>query len=95
MDLSLTVSLSIVTVSPRACFSTRQNFIRFSDILVNFAAENFIQISRPFMGTLLDKYEIYGTRAGKWKPMLLRRIPASQLPPKYGGNEDWKPLALN
>ena len=59
---------------------------------VNFSAESFLQLSKPLWGELLSKFEIYGTRREKWIPKLLKKIDASQLPPKYGGSEDWKPL---
>ena len=49
--------------------------------------------ARPFLGNWLEKYEIYGTRMDKWKPIILRKIGADQLAPKYGGtNTDWKPI---
>ena len=61
----------------------------------NFAAETFTDIARPFLGNVLDKLEIHGTRSEKWKPALFCKIPQDQLPPKYGGNNnDWKPLPL-
>ena len=59
---------------------------------VNFAAESWMNLVRPFLGTFLDKFEVYGTQSEKWKPKLLRHIPANQLSPKYGGSEDWKCL---
>ena len=65
-----------------------------SNFPVNYAAETFINIAKPFIGYLLERVEIYGTRSEKWKPKLLKTIPANQLPPKYGGSEDWKPVSL-
>ena len=61
----------------------------------NYAAETFINIARPFLGSLLEKYEMYGTRSDKWKQALLRKIPYDQLPARYGGSEDWKPVPLS
>lgn len=73
--------------------SQSHSVLRFET--VNYAGETFINLSRPFMGTIFDKMEIYGTRSDKWKSALLRKIPQEQLPPKYGGNnKDWKPVAL-
>ena len=64
--------------------------------IVNFAAETFINLAKPFIGDTLSRHEIYGTRVEKWKHLMLRKFPADQLPPKYGGtNPDWKPLPFN
>ena len=61
----------------------------------NYAAETFINMARPFIGDILENMEIFGTRPEKWKPLLLKKIPADQAAPKYGGtNKDWKPLPL-
>ena len=62
---------------------------------VNFAGETLHNLARPFMGTLLENFEIYGSQSNKWKPRLLRKIPVSQLPAKYGGVEGWMALPLN
>ena len=70
--------------------------LRYHSILVNYAAETFINAMRPFMGSMLDKYEVCGTRMAKCKPMLMKRIGSDQLPPKYGGtNKEWKPVPFN
>ena len=64
-------------------------------ILVNYSGDVFIAAGRPFVGSWLEKYEIYGTRVDKWKPMLFRKISEDQLAPKYGGtNPDWKPISF-
>lgn len=64
-------------------------------ILVNFSAETFINTMRPFLGALLEKFEICGTRMEKCKPGIVKKIAADQLPPKYGGtSSDWKPAAF-
>ena len=62
------------------------------EILVNYAAETFMNLAKPYFENFMEKLEVYGTRSEKWKPRILRKIPASQLPPVYGGNKDWKPL---
>ena len=62
---------------------------------VNFVGETFMSLSRPYMGTLLNNMEIYGPQSNTWKPRLLSKIPANQLPPKYGGHEGWKALPLD
>lgn len=49
-------------------------------------------MARHFAGNLLDKIEVYGPQKEKWKPKVLSKIPASQLPRKFGGDKDWKPL---
>ena len=64
-------------------------------LVVNYAAESWLNLSKPFWADFMDKFEIYGTRSEKWKPLLLRKIAADQLPPKYGGSPDWKPLGFN
>ena len=60
--------------------------------VVNFAAETFMNEVRPFVGSYLDKFEIYGTRIEKWKPRIFRTISADQLAPAYGGSSDWRPV---
>lgn len=66
----------------------------FTVPVANFAAESFMNLAKPFVGQLLEKFEFYRTRSEKWKPALLRKISQDQLPPKYGGKEGWKPVAL-
>lgn len=51
-----------------------------------------MDLAKPFLGNFLEKFEIYGTRAEKWKPKILRQIPATQLPPELGGFAAWKPI---
>ena len=63
--------------------------------VVNFSSETFINMARPFMGALLDKFDFYGPQKSHWRARLMRKIPADQLPPKYGGVEGWKPLPLD
>ena len=67
----------------------------FENISVNYAAETSLALAGTFLGDIRDRTDIYGTWSEKWKPMILERIPAGQLPPKYGGSKDWKPLPLN
>ena len=61
---------------------------------VDYSAETFISLARPLSENYLEKLDFYGTRNEKWRPKLLQKIPGSQLPPKYGGDKDWKPLPL-
>ena len=62
---------------------------------VNFAAETDLHLARLFIGDILDRYEIYGTRVEKWKPLFLKNFPPDKVPPKYGGsNTNWKLLPL-
>ena len=61
-------------------------------IPANFGAETFLNIARPFMGNILGKFDIYGTHNKKWKPMLLRKIPARSWPVRYGGVKEWTPI---
>ena len=62
---------------------------------MNYAAESFLTMAKPFLGDILSKFEICGTQREKWKPKLFQKISPSQLPAKYGGSEDWKPLKFN
>ena len=59
---------------------------------VNYAAESWIGLTRPFWDEFLHKFQVFGTHSEKWKPILLKYVDASQLPPKYGGTNNWKPL---
>ena len=60
---------------------------------VDYSAETFLNLARPFLGEIANRFETLGTRIEKWKPRLLKNIPADQIPPKYGGtNPAWKPL---
>ena len=54
-------------------------------LLVNYGAETFINMMKPFLGKFLDKFEICGTQLAKCKPLMLRKIGMDQLPAKYGG----------
>ena len=59
----------------------------------NFIAESLINMSRPFMGSILDKFELFGTRRDQWMPRLVKKLPSDQLPVSYGGsNKDFKPV---
>ena len=69
-------------LSRRNCFT----------ISVNYAAETFINLAKPYFSDVLEKVENLGTRSAIWKPRVLRKIPANQLPEMHGGTEDWKPL---
>ena len=51
----------------------------------NFAAELFLNSARPFLGSLFEKMEVYGTQRDRWVPRLLRDIPENVLPKAYGG----------
>ena len=66
---------------------------KICDILGNFAAEAFLNLGRPFLGSVLERVEIFGSQKEKWMPRLLRKIPRENLPPHYGGIEDFKPIA--
>ena len=62
---------------------------------VNYGAETFMNFCRAFVGNSVTRYDILGSRAAKWKDLLLRKIPPDQLSPNYGGaNPYWKPLPL-
>ena len=67
----------------------------FIPFTVNFSAEMFINSARPFLNNYVEKFEMYGTRMDKWKPLILKKISADQLAPKLGGSPDWKPVPFN
>ena len=52
----------------------------------NFATQIFVNIARPFLGDFAGRIEVHGNVKERWIPRLLRRIPADQLPPQYGGD---------
>ena len=80
-----TIVITLTYASQNNGFSTNLS----SHFKANFAAQPFVNIARPFLGNILEKYEIYGTRSELWKSALLRKIPKDQLPPHYGGNKYW------
>ena len=60
----------------------------------NFAAEIFFNTARPFLGDLLQRIEVYGSRKEEWIPKLLRAIPMDSLPPSYGGSKPFQPISF-
>lgn len=53
-------------------------------------------MAKPIVSNVFDKLEIHGTDMNKSMPMMLRKIGADQLAPKYGGNNsDWKPVLFH
>ena len=64
----------------------------FKLFVANFLAESVVNLSRPFMGSVLDKFELYGTRKENWIPKLVKKLPADQLPPDFGGNKNHEPV---
>ena len=59
-------------------------FIRiFIFVTANFAAQTFLNIARPVIGTVLQNAEIYGTQKDKWLPKLLKKVPKEVLPEEY------------
>ena len=40
-------------------------------------------MGRPFLGTVLQTAEIYGTQKQKWLPKLLKKVPKEVLPKEY------------
>ena len=77
--------VALIKLAKNALFSVK----------ANFAAESWLNLARPLLGTFLDGFEVCGTQSEKWKPVLLRKIPASQLPAKYGGSKEWKCLPVH
>jgi len=80
---------------------TYESMLRFDDVLkygfqinANFATEAFLNIVKPFMGTIMDKFEIHGSQKERWQPDLEEKIEKNQLAPQYGGDKDWKALPL-
>ena len=63
-------------------------------INANFVANNLIQLVKPLFGPEFNKVEVFGTNADKWLPVLLKKIPSSQLPSWYGGSKDFKPVRV-
>ena len=72
------------------CEVDRKFMIFINVSAANFATENFLLLAKPFMGNILEKCEMFGTQKRKWLPHILRKISKSQLPPWYGGEQNWK-----
>ncbi|CAG7822865.1 unnamed protein product [Allacma fusca] len=63
-------------------------------INANTLVEQMLILVKPFMGKFLERVEVYGTKSEIWKPLLLRRIPRSQLPLAYGGTKKFRPVSF-
>ncbi|CAG7821955.1 unnamed protein product [Allacma fusca] len=58
----------------------------------NSIFESFWRLGKPLLGRISELIEIHGTNADKWKPVLLHKIPADQLPFRLGGSKDHQML---
>ena len=58
---------------------------------VTYAAETWLDLTRPFSGALIERFESFGTESWTWRPKLLRYMATSDLTPEFGGNKDCKP----
>ncbi|CAG7836322.1 unnamed protein product [Allacma fusca] len=63
-------------------------------INANYAAKLFVDLSRPVVGSLIDRLVVLGTNKYKWKGELRRYLPEETIPTWYGGSKDFKPLAV-
>ena len=63
-------------------------------ISVNYFAQTVVNALRPVMGQLLEKVETYGSNKESWMPRLGRIMPSKSLPEWYGGDKDFKPVAI-
>ncbi|CAG7834233.1 unnamed protein product [Allacma fusca] len=61
-------------------------------INVNPVANAAVTSMRPILGRFMERVDVYGTQTAQWIPVVRRRLPADQLPAKYGGSKDHKPL---
>jgi hypothetical protein len=61
----------------------------------NPLAYQVINLGKPFIGNFLERTEVFGTNSRIWKPRILKKIPRSQLPPPYGGTQDFKPITVH
>ena len=77
------LNISKVKAITPACSLSHPAFLSFS--LANYPAHIFVNIVRPFLGTFLEKVEIFGPQRDKWIPNLLKKIPRDALPKYYGG----------
>ena len=48
--------------------------------------DRIFETGRPLLGQVADIIELHGSPA-KWKPLLLKEVPADQLPAWYGGSK--------
>ncbi|CAG7716534.1 unnamed protein product [Allacma fusca] len=53
-----------------------------------------INTVKPFISNFLEKVDIYGTNVNHWKTHLLKKIPPSELHPRYGGNQNFRPVSI-
>ncbi|CAG7786697.1 unnamed protein product, partial [Allacma fusca] len=58
----------------------------FAQVVLNFL--------RPILGSALERVEVFGTNKNSWIPRLLKELPKDQLPEKYGGRKDFKPVQV-
>jgi hypothetical protein len=65
-----------------------------NEFSVNFVAKQLFNLLAPVLGDAIAKSDLFGSNKDRWVPKLLAEIPKSQLPPRYGGNKDWKPLQV-
>ncbi|CAG7728224.1 unnamed protein product, partial [Allacma fusca] len=63
-------------------------------INANPLAHQLLNVAKPLMANLLERFDIHGTNSKKWMPALLKKIPRSQLPTALGGFKDFKPVAI-
>ncbi|CAG7719173.1 unnamed protein product [Allacma fusca] len=60
----------------------------------NSVASTLINLARPIMGSVMERIEVHGTQKSRWIPRLLRKFRTSQIPPWYGGQEKFSPIAI-
>ena len=60
----------------------------------NFVATNMVNLLRPTFGENFNKFQVFGTNSATWIPLLLKNIPRDQLPERYGGTKDFKPVRV-
>ena len=64
------------------------------DIAANYATRIAYEIARPIVGKVMERVEMFGPVKSKYVPVLRRRFPLKSLPPWYGGEETFKPMAV-
>ncbi|CAG7728361.1 unnamed protein product, partial [Allacma fusca] len=53
-----------------------------------------INTVKPFISNFLEKIDIYGTNVNHWKTHILKKIPPSELHPRYGGHKNFRPVKV-
>ncbi|CAG7723370.1 unnamed protein product, partial [Allacma fusca] len=56
-------------------------------------AHQLLNVAKPLVANLLERFDIHGKNSNRWRTELLKRIPRSQLPLALGGSKDFKPVA--